>query len=37
VGSNDGQRRKDGAHRQENGERRQPHRFCPPCRFYSFS
>lgn len=37
VGSNEGQRRKDGAHRHENDERRQPLRFCPPCRFYSSS
>lgn len=34
VDRNDGQRRKDEAHRHGNGERRQPLRFCPPCRFY---
>jgi len=34
VDRNNGQRRKDEAHRHGNGERRQPLRFCPPCRFY---
>lgn len=34
VDRNDGQRRKDDAHKHGNGERRQPFRFCPPCRFY---
>jgi len=34
VDRNDEQRRKDGAQRHGNGERRQPFKFCPPCRFY---
>jgi len=34
VDRNNGQRRTDEAHRHGNGERRQPFRFCPPCRFY---
>jgi hypothetical protein len=37
VDINDGQRRKDEAHKHGNGERRrQPVRFCPPCRYYFY-
>jgi len=36
VDTNDGQRRKDEAHKHGNGERRQPFRFCPPCRYYFY-